>query len=201
MPLIFRPAESRDVDQAVPLIYSSGPAAFDYAFKRAGVTAEDFLRAAFVDGAGMFGYPRHWVGEMGGRVVAAGTGYSGEVNLRNMLAATRQIMLCYGPVSAVPVMLNGLRLERIIQPPPKQTYYLAHLGVNPDLRGEGIGTRLVEHLLKLGRAAGFQWAALDVAVSNPLAQALYERLGFVLEEERVSTLDGIANHRYMTRPL
>lgn len=201
MPLIFRPAESRDVDQAVPLIYSSGPAAFDYAFKRAGVTAEDFLRAAFVDGAGMFGFPRHWVGEMGGRVVAAGTGYSGEVNLRNMLTATRQIMLCYGPVSAVPVMLNGLRLERIIQPPPKQTYYLAHLGVNPDLRGEGIGTRLVEHLLKLGRAAGFQRAALDVAVSNPLAQALYERLGFVLEEERVSTLDGIANHRFMTRAL
>lgn len=201
MPLKFRPAEPRDAEQAVPLIYSSGPAAFDYVFKRAGLSAEGFLHAAFVDGGGMFGYPRHWVGELGGKVVAAGTGYSGELNLRNMLTATRQIMLCYGPVSAVPVMFNGLRLEQIIQPPPKQTYYLAHLGVAEGVRGEGIGTRLVEHLLKLGRAAGFTQAALDVAASNPLAQALYERLGFAMVEERVSTLEGIANHRFMTRPL
>ncbi|MBF7730964.1 GNAT family N-acetyltransferase [Pseudomonas sp. N040] len=201
MPLKFRPAESRDAEQAVPLIYSSGAAAFDYVFKRAGLSAEDFLRAAFVDGSGMFGYPRHWVGELGGRVVATGTGYSGELNLRNMLSATRQILLCYGPVSALPVMLNGLRLERIIQPPPRQTYYLAHLGVAEDLRSQGIGTRLVEHLLKLGRAAGFTQAALDVAASNPQAQELYERLGFAVVAERVSSLDGIANHRYMTRAL
>ena len=201
MPLIFRPAEPRDVEQAVPLIYSSGPAAFDYVFKRAGLTAEGFLHAAFTDGGGMFGYHRHWVGELSGKVVAAGTGYSGEVNLRNMLTATRQIMLCYGPVSAVPVMLNGLRLEKIILPPPKKTFYLAHLGVAEGMRGEGIGSRLVEHLLKLGRSAGFQLAALDVSAGNPQAQALYERLGFSVVTERVSTLAGIANHRYMSKAL
>lgn len=201
MPLKFRPAEPRDVKQAVPLIYSSGPAAFDFVFKRAGQTAEGFLQAAFTDGGGMFGYPRHWVGELDGKVVAVGTGFSGEVNVRNMLTATRQILLCYGPLSAVPVMINGLRLEKIIQPPPKQTFYLAHLGVAAGLRSQGIGTQLVEHLLKLGRSAGFQLAALDVAASNPLAQALYERLGFAVVDERVSSLAGIANHRYMTKPL
>jgi len=201
MPLKFRPAEARDAEEAVPLIYSSGPAAFDYVFKRAGLSAEGFLLSAFVDGAGMFGYPRHWVGELGGNVVAVGTGYSGDVNLRNMLSASRQILMNYGPISALPVMINGLRLEQIIQPPPKQTYYLAHLGVAENMRGQGIGTRLVEHMLKLGRAAGFQQAALDVAASNPLAQALYERLGFSLAQERISSLAEIANHRYMTKPL
>lgn len=201
MPLKFRPAEPRDAEQAVPLIYSSGPAAFDYVFQRAGLSAEGFLHAAFIDGGGMFGYPRHWVGELGGKVVAAGTGYSGELNLRNTLTASRQILLCYGPVSAVPVMLNGLRLEKLIQPPPKKTFYLAHLGVAEGMRGEGIGTRLVEHLLKLGRSAGFRIAALDVSAKNPQAQALYERLGFSVVEERISTLPGIANHRYMTKPL
>jgi ribosomal protein S18 acetylase RimI-like enzyme len=98
-------------------------------------------------------------------------------------------------------MLNGLRLEKLIQPPPKKTFYLAHLGVAEGMRGEGIGTRLVEHLLKLGRSAGFRIAALDVSAKNPQAQALYERLGFSVVEERLSTLPGIANHRYMTRPL
>ena len=200
MSLKFRPAEARDAGQAVPLIYSSGPAAFDFVFKRAGLSAEDFLLTAFADGDGMFGYPRHWVGEVEGKVVAAGTGYSGELNLRNSLTASRQILRCYGPVSAVPVMLNGLRVEGVIQPPPKKTYYLAHLGVAEEVRGEGIGTQLIEHLLKLGSAAGFQLAALDVAASNPQAQALYERLGFGVIDERVSTLTGVADHRYMTKP-
>ena len=36
MPLSFRPARPEDVDAAVPLIYSSGPDAFDYAFARPG---------------------------------------------------------------------------------------------------------------------------------------------------------------------
>ncbi len=201
MSLIFRPAEPQDAELAVPLIYSSGPAAFDYAFRRAGVTAEDFLRGAFVDGGGMFGYPRHWVGVLDGRVVAIGTAYSGELNLGNSLTAARQILLCYGPLSAVAVIRRGLQLERIIQPPPKKTFYLAHLGVASGLRGQGIGSQLVGHLLQLGRAAGFRQAALDVAASNPLAQALYERLGFSLVEERASALPGIAAHRFMRRAL
>ncbi len=201
MPLIFRPAEPRDAEQAVPLIYSSGPAAFDFVFKRAGLDAQGFLRAAFVDGRGMFGYNRHWVGERAGKVVAAGTGYSGDLNLGNSLQAARQILLNYGPLSAMPVLLHGLQVERVIQPPPKQVYYLAHLGVADTLRGRGVGTQLVERLLQLGRAAGFKQAALDVAATNGQAQALYERLGFAVVEERTSRLPGIAAHRYMCKPL
>ena len=76
MSLHFRPARAEDVDAAIPLIYSSGPAAFDYVF--AGTpkgSAQDFLRKAFVSGAGQFGYRQHWLGEQDGQVVAAGTVY------------------------------------------------------------------------------------------------------------------------------
>jgi ribosomal protein S18 acetylase RimI-like enzyme len=201
MSLIFRPARAADVKQAVALIYSSGPAAFDYVFERAGASAEEFLRMAFVDGRGMFGHARHWVGELDGRVVASGTAFSGELNTRNALTAMRQILLCYGPVSTLPVLRRGLQVEKVILPPPKQTFYLAHLGVAPDLQGQGIGTQLIGHLLQLGRAAGFTEAALDVAASNAQAQALYERLGFRVMEERPSSLPGIAAHRYMQRAL
>jgi ribosomal protein S18 acetylase RimI-like enzyme len=54
-------------------------------------------------------------------------------------------------------------------------------------------------------ARGLRTAALDVAVGNPRAQALYERLGFVVAAERVSTLRNaqatVANHRRMELPL
>lgn len=74
MTLHFRPARSDDAEAAVPLIYSSGPAAFDYVFGGTPKgTAQDFLHKAFVSGAGQFGYRQHSVGEQDGRVVAVGT--------------------------------------------------------------------------------------------------------------------------------
>lgn len=201
MPLTFRPARPTDVDAAVPLIYSSGPDAFDYAFARPGRnSAQDFLSYAFVQGSGQFGWRQHWVGELDGRVVAAGTVFGGEQNLGYMLAASRQILGYFG-LGSLPVMLRGLQLERIICPPPKRTLYLAHLGVTPELRGEGLGSQLIEHFLQRGRGTGLTVAALDVSAANPKAQALYERFGFAVQVERVSTLPSVASHRYMQRAL
>ena len=201
MPLTFRRARLDDVDAAIPLIYSSGPDAFDYAFARPGRnSAQDFLRYAFVQGGGQFGWRQHWVGEQDGQVVAAGTVFGGEANLGYMLAATRQSLGYFGWGSAG-VIRRGLQLERIICPPPRRTLYLAHLGVTPTLRGEGLGSQLIDHFLQIGRSVGLPMAALDVSAANPRAQALYERLGFSVQAERVSTLPGVSSHRYMQRPL
>lgn len=78
-------------------------------------------------------------------------------------------------------------MERIVLPPPKRTFYLAHLGVNRASTGQGIGTQLIDYLLQQGRDAGFSITALDVSAGNPLAQRLYERLGFVVQIERAHT--------------
>ncbi|MFV3306482.1 GNAT family N-acetyltransferase [Pseudomonas sp. NY15181] len=201
MSLTFRRARPDDVDAAIPLIYSSGPDAFDYAFARPGRnSAQDFLRYAFLQGGGQFGWRQHWVGERDGEVVAAGTVFGGEVNLGYMLAATRQILGYFG-LASPRVIVRGLQLERIICPPPRRTLYLAHLGVTPDRRGEGLGSQLIDHFLRHGRHLGVPMAALDVSVANPKAQALYERFGFSVQVERISTLPGVSSHRYMQRPL
>lgn len=201
MPLTFRRARPDDVEAAIPLIYSSGPDAFDYAFARPGRhSAQDFLRYAFLQGGGQFGWRQHWVGEQDGQVVAAGTVFGGEANLGYLLAATRQILGYFGLASAG-VIRRGLQLEKIICPPPRRTLYLAHLGVTPTLRGEGLGSQLIDHFLQMGRDANLPMAALDVSVANPKAQALYERFGFKVQVEHASTLPGVSSHRYMQRQL
>ena len=73
--------------------------------------------------------------------------------------------------------------------------------MTPSLRGEGLGSQLIEHFLQIGRDSGLPMAALDVSVANPKAQALYERFGFAVQVERVSTLPGVSSHRYMQRKL
>lgn len=184
----FRAATPDDAEAAVPLIHSSGPAAFEYVFAlpRRG-DAQAFLRHAFADGEGEFGWRNHCVGELDGRVVAAGAGFGGESAWSFARAAGRQILRHYG-LRAPGVLARGLRVERVIQPPARGMHYLAHLGVAPGLRGRGIGRALVAHLLEQGRARGKRWMALDVATTNAPAQALYERLGFVVTGERASTL-------------
>jgi ribosomal protein S18 acetylase RimI-like enzyme len=198
--VVVRPARPEDVDVAVPLIYSSGPNAFDYVFE----DAVRFLRHAYLDGAGEFGYRNHTVAQVGGQVIGIGAAYSADTALAFTAAAARQILRHYnlrGPGAIV----RGLRVERVIRPPAEGMLYLAHLGVVESMRGRGIGSTLVRRFLDEGRQLGRRTAELDVAVTNPGAQRLYERLGFQVTLERPSTLrnahGSVSNHCRMVLTL
>lgn len=204
MNILFRPAYSDDVTLAVPLIYSSGPAAFEYVFTdKVRGNAAAFLHTAFIHKRGEFGYANHTVVEVDGQVVGIGATFSGRDHLRFTLAAVQQILAFYGPVRCWRIIRQGLQVEKIVQPPTPNLHYLAHLGVAPAWRGQGIGAQLVDYFLQQGKEMGRVAAALDVAVTNPRAQALYERLGFVVTQELPSTLKNehatVATHRRMEK--
>jgi ribosomal protein S18 acetylase RimI-like enzyme len=58
--------------------------------------------------------------------------------------------------------------------------HLGHLVVDPDVRGQGIGTRLIRELCHRGAPAlGCDEFSLFVLPRNPSAVRLYRRLGFV----------------------
>ena len=52
------------------------------------------------------------------------------------------------------------------------------LFVHPDHRSRGIGARLLDHAESLAREREFPRIGLGVAVDNPRARILYERLGY-----------------------
>ena len=204
--LTFRAASRADVADAVPLIYSSGPAAFDYVFNNGGTRdAQAFLRFAYLHGGGEFGWRAHRIAERGGQVVAVGAAFDGRAVMRFTIAGALQIWGFYGAIRAWGVMVRGLRVEAIIRPPHAQEYYLCHLGVREEMRGRGIGARFMGHLLEGLDAKRHRCATLDVAVTNPRAQLLYERLGFEVEALRASKLQNrrgrVADHYRMSRPL
>jgi GNAT superfamily N-acetyltransferase len=200
----FRAAAAADVADAVPLIYSSGPAAFDYVFDiGSSRSAQDFLRFAYLEGGGEFGWRAHRVAEFGGRVAAAGAAFDGRAVLRFTIANALQILRFFGPIRAWGVLARGLRIEAIIRPPRAQEYYLCHVGVREELRGHGIGTLFMRDLLQGLEADRHRCAALDVAVTNPRARSLYEKLGFVIDAVRTSSLQSrrsrVPDHYRMSR--
>ncbi len=204
MSVHLRPADPSDVDAAVPLIYSSGPAGFDFVFAHRQRSAQEFLRTAFTAGSGEFGHLTHTVATIDGVVVGVGATFSGDGVLRSTIATGVRMLGFYRTAAAGP-MIRGLRIERLLEPPRRDTQIIAHLGVDPHMRGKGIGTDLVELFLATGRRDGRRVAALDVSVENPDAQRLYERLGFRVEHEVISKLRNdratVPNHRRMVLDL
>lgn len=189
MDIRFRPAQPSDAEAAVPLMYSSGPATFDYIFvTRSRDEVAEYLRIAFRDDRGELGYANHVVAELDGEVVGLGAAFSGGDAMRFLIGGLAGLLSFYGPMRTPAIVSRVLRVEKIIAPPKGDLHYIAHLGVAPDLRSHGIGRRLVEQLLDAGRALGRKTAALDVAVHNERAYALYERMGFKPAYQRTSTL-------------
>jgi len=202
MSLITRQALVSDVDAMVPLIYSSGPASFNYVFSRVYEgQAQDFLRAAFTDGGGQFGANTHIALELDGKVVAAGALYSGAQHIDYLRHGVRQMWRFFGPRKFFSCVFYGLRTERVIKPPSRDVAYLAHLSVAPELRGQGLGRQLIDHLCERGRQQGFTKAGLDVAEDNPRARALYLGLGFTSVANRRGGLRNrfgtVVDHEYM----
>ncbi len=176
MNLRSRPAEAGDVEQAVPLMYSAGPEGFEFVFTQGRRSALDYLRYAFADGAGMFGHRNHTVVEQDGSVVGIGAFYSG-VEYNQLSQGTLQQILRFYRFSCPPVLRRAMQTTHWMPPPGRRTLYVANLGVASELRGQGIGARLLLEQMKHARNTRKAKFALDVADNNPRAQQLYERLG------------------------
>ena len=56
--------------------------------------------------------------------------------------------------------------------------HVLNVCIRADMRCGGLGRRLMVELLEQARAAGMQYAFLEVRPSNPAARQLYESMGF-----------------------
>ncbi len=56
---------------------------------------------------------------------------------------------------------------------------IPNMAVNEDLRGKGIGAKLVEAAFAYMRAEGMEHAKIETLDQNPIGQHLYPKMGFV----------------------
>ena len=180
----MRPARPEDAGQLIELIHSSGPAAFDYGFACPGHSARDFLRFCFLRGRGLFGWDNHAVIERDGQVLGVGSFYTADDYPSLNRHLVRQ-MLAFFPIRHWPgVIRRALQLAALLPPPERGELYVANLGVRAEARGQGAGAALLAQQHQAAVTRGLSRAALDVAVDNPRAEALYTRLGYRVVSER-----------------
>ena len=92
----------------------------------------------------------------------------------------RSTLLSFGqnPPWRWPGMLRVHRQDVQLDP-PEGSWYVDALAVGPDARRRGVASALMRDAERRGREAGCALLALDTAVGNAPARALYESLGMV----------------------
>lgn len=61
----------------------------------------------------------------------------------------------------------------------KKPCELARIGVAPAYQKQGVGTRILQHIMKMVKEKGFDGIRMLVSTQNDSALAMYERNGFV----------------------
>jgi len=86
---------------------------------------------------------------------------------------------------ALRFMLIDLKDKLILSDLRKSDFYLAALAVDEKVRGEGIGGTILNHAINMARQRGCKRVVLDVALDNPRARKLYERIGFKIFNKKI----------------
>ena len=72
--------------------------------------------------------------------------------------------------------------------PDAHTWFLGLIFLAPEVRGRGLGTRLIEAVCDHARSRGARALRLAVAHQHPDARRLYDRLGFRFVDNRKRTV-------------
>ncbi|MBW7476073.1 GNAT family N-acetyltransferase [Paenibacillus oenotherae] len=94
----------------------------------------------------------------------------------------RSYAMQYPHIDSQIVYMDELKIGRILISHTEQAVHLIDLTLTERYRRRGIGTELVQNVLKLGEQSG-KPVRLHVLQHNP-AKGLYERLGFKVTEDR-----------------
>ena len=198
----IRASQPEDVEAAIPLIYSSGPDAFNYVLKTNKNGAKEFLHAAFITSGGEFSYDNHFCLLKDQKVVGIGAIFSHERAKKFTIKDIFKIIKFY-KWYAFTIIIRGLKIERIFQLPKKNEFCIGHIGVSEKERGQGLGQQLIEFIMQQTNHKPEEYFVLDVSVKNPRAQALYERMGFKVRRNVISKLKNkhgiVVNHFRMEK--
>mgnify|MGYP000636470846 CR=1 FL=1 len=187
----FRRCLATDAEQAVPLIYSSGPKAFDIAFSDLFEKQSlAFLHRIFVTPGSEFSFDQHVALIKDGQLVAVGGVKYAKQNLKFILHATKHIFQFYPMQSAFRTAFRGLKIESVLRPPKGGIAMIHNLAVSSEVRSEGLGRLLIAELEQMMLDKGYTTSALDVDGDNPRAKALYEQLGYKVKARHSANIKG-----------
>lgn len=180
----LRQAVAAESDMVAPLIISSGPEMYQFLYQTSGHPTQDFIKYEFESGIGFCGYKNVSVIEENGKPIASGCFFTRYDFNRLALGSLLNLFRFYPMGQILPAIRRSLQATSILKTPGPGEVYLSNFGVAEDYRGRGVGQNLIYKVCQSYQSLGAKKFGLDVAVNNPNAQRLYQRLGLTVIQEK-----------------
>ena len=174
--IVIRKGKPEDANHFVELDLISAPEYLPYVL---GSNVRDILRKMFLDKANWFSYRNTYFVEVDNQTAGMGLAYSYK-HKKEEEPHTIELMIKYVEDSTF-IELPDPRNFEIVAQIEEADYYINDMGVYPQFRSLGLGTRLFERIEQLAEKMGSKRVVLDVETDNTRAIKLYERLGYRIE--------------------
>lgn len=196
------PADGAHAPLAARLILDTDLQIFDFWFDRDRALASRYFADQWPRVGGVFSHVHATVARADGELLGLELGLDAKAQ-RAQWAHTLPTTKALLPAPAFAHLLDAFRIMPFLIPPiPDDAWYVQHLAVIPELRGRGVGARLLEHAFERSARAGYRSCHLDTAADGP-AVRFYRRMGMeVLSETRVPRLEaeyGVPAHLRMLK--
>lgn len=172
--VVFRKANVHEGKEFSELIMFSAKDIFAFLF---GPGAQEFMKSVFAEPSHLFSYEHVWFAESDGRIAGMVLGYSGgqrkAEEKRTGFVLLKHIRL--GILARLPRMI---RMAGVVLPVNENEFYISNIAVYPDLRGQGIGSIIIEETEKIAREMGCRKIILDTEIENERAVKLYKSIGY-----------------------
>jgi len=179
--------EIHDLGQVATLLYETDPAVSRILFGKSKADAVEKISRLILTGGNDYGKETLYVYTLHG--VARGVLVAFDAKARASMDDSAAFMRVSRWVDKLRLATLGRALEGMLTKEiPPDCLYISNVCVDPVVRGQGIGTALIDYAAGLAYEHGCSRLLLDVSGSNTRAARLYERLGFTRYTTRRSLL-------------
>jgi len=173
--IIIREAKP-DLEEGLVFAQFCDEASEGFFKKMLGINTYEILADAFVklnneysfENVMMIEYESKIVGMVSGYTYAEKEGFKKNILTRFPGGARLRIMM---------FSVIGKILSRFLGPRGKEDYYLQSIAVSSQMRGKGLGQRLMKHCSKIAIKKGSKTLSLDVSSKNENAIKSYQKFG------------------------
>lgn len=145
---------------------------FDFMLGR---NSKSIIAKAFIEFGHTLSYENVIFAEKGGKVVGMSSSFSGNQH-REFSEGPLKKAASRSAVRMKIVRTLFSPLWRILESIPDDDFYIQGIAVEPKLRGEGIGSILMNDIESRARSNGSKRLSLDVSAKNKSARKFYEKL-------------------------
>ncbi|MBZ0270461.1 GNAT family N-acetyltransferase [bacterium] len=185
----IRPARAQEAPAIAPLVFASGPRVYRRMMRGDDAIAVERLSRLIARAGHLLGHQNILVASIGRDAIrGAALVYDARQEKREGMRLVREIARVMPATSFGASLAFMLAMTRVTASIADGALYLAAFGVAPDMRGRGIGARLIDAMRDAAIKRGLSLLEADVDIDNERAMAFYRRLGFEIAKTKPAGL-------------